>query len=173
MFVWPPRPWLPWPTCYPMNASKPGIRYAHTNLMANDWKRLQDFYVQVFDCEPISSERDHKGPKFEALTGMPGSSFRGRHLRSPGHGERGPTLEIFQSNKNDPSLPSRLVRPGFAHVAFEVPDVAAKREEILKWGGRDIGQLVTLDIPGAGLLTLIYMTDPEGNIVELQRWNTA
>src|SRR5437879_6790697 len=26
--------------------------------------------------------------------------------------------------------------------------------EILKWGGRDYGQLVTLDIPGAGKLTL-------------------
>ncbi len=154
-----------------MTASNTGIRYAHTNLIANDWKRLQDFYVQVFGCEPISSERDHKGPTFEALTGLPGGSFQGRHLRLPGHGERGPTLEIFQTNQNDPSLPSRLVRPGFAHLAFEVPDVAAKREELLRWGGRDIGQLVTLDIPGAGKLTLIYMTDPEGNIIELQRWH--
>ena len=46
-----------------------------------------------------------------------------------------------------------------------------KREEILKWGGRDYGKLATIDIPGAGRLTLIYMTDPEGNIVELQRWH--
>src|SRR5258706_7822066 len=154
-----------------MTTSSTGIRYAHTNVMANDWERLQDFYVQVFGCEPISSERDHKGPLFEALTGLPGGSFRGRHLRLPGHGERGPTLEIFQSNQNDPSLPPRLVRPGFAHIAFEVPDVPAKRAEVLKWGGRDVGQLVTLDIPGAGKLTLIYMTDPEGNIIELQRWH--
>jgi catechol 2,3-dioxygenase-like lactoylglutathione lyase family enzyme len=155
-----------------MTSSKSGIRYAHTNVMANDWKKLQDFYVQVFGCEPVSSERDHKGEKFEALTALgTGASFQGRHLRLPGHGERGPTLEIFQSNRNEPTLPSSLVRPGFAHLAFEVPDVAAKREEVLKWGGRDIGQLVTLDIPGAGKLTLIYMTDPEGNIVELQRWH--
>ena len=148
-----------------------GIRYAHTNLMANDWKKLQDFYVQVLGCEPVSSERDHKGPKFEALTGLRGGSFKGRHLRLPGHGEHGPTIEIFQSNQNEPSQRPSLVRPGFAHIAFEVPDVAAKRQEILQWGGRDVGELVTLDIPGAGLLTLIYMTDPEGNIVELQRWH--
>lgn len=154
-----------------MTASNSGIRYAHTNLMANDWKKLQDFYVEVFACEPVSSERDHKGPKFEALTGLPGGSFKGRHLRLPGHGERGPTIEIFQSDRNETKLPTSLVRPGFAHIAFEVPDVAAKREEILRWGGRDVGQLVTLDIPGAGLLTLIYMADPEGNIVELQRWH--
>jgi catechol 2,3-dioxygenase-like lactoylglutathione lyase family enzyme len=140
--------------------------------MANDWRKLQDFYIQVFACEPVSSERDHKGPTFEALTGQPaGICFQGRHLRLPGHGDRGPTIEIFQPNRSDPKLPSSLLRPGFAHIAFEVPDVAAKREEILKWGGRDIGQLVTLDIPGAGKLTLIYMTDPEGNIVELQRWH--
>ena len=52
-----------------------------------------------------------------------------------------------------------------------LPGVAAKREELLRLGGRDIGQLVTLDIPGAGKLTVIYMTDPEGNIIELQRWH--
>ena len=38
-------------------------------------------------------------------------------------------------------------------------------------GGRDVGKLVTLDIAGAGKLTLIYMTDPEGNIIELQKWH--
>jgi hypothetical protein len=52
-----------------------------------------------------------------------------------------------------------------------VPDVEGKRQEILRWGGREVGQLVTIDIPGAGRLTLIYMTDPEGNIIELQRWH--
>ncbi len=148
-----------------------GIRYAHTNLVANDWKRLQEFYVQVFACEPVSTERDNKGPAFEALTGIIGGSIRGRHLRLPGHGERGPTLEIFQYHRNDPSLPTSLSRPGFAHLAFEVPDVESKRQEIQQWGGRDVGQLVTIDIPGAGRLTLIYMTDPEGNIIELQRWH--
>ena len=35
-----------------MSSSSSGIRYAHTNLMANDWRKLQDFYVQVFGCEP-------------------------------------------------------------------------------------------------------------------------
>jgi hypothetical protein len=42
---------------------------------------------------------------------------------------------------------------------------------VIREGGRDLGQLVTLDIPGAGRLTLIYLCDPEGNIVELQRWH--
>ena len=66
------------------------MRYAHTNLIANDWRALADFYVEVFGCVPVSSERDHSGPHFERLTGMPGGRVRGRHLRLPGHGERGP-----------------------------------------------------------------------------------
>lgn len=147
------------------------LRYAHTNLVAKDWRKLQDFYCAVFGCVPVGSERDNQGPHYDALTGDPGGRVFGRHLRLPGHGEQGPTLEIFQFAENDPALPPALKRPGFAHLAFEVPDVEAKRAEVLEWGGRDYGELVTLDIPGAGKLTLIYMCDPEGNLVELQKWH--
>lgn len=150
-----------------------GIRYAHTNLVARDWRKLADFYVRVFGCVPVSSERNHKGPHFDALTAIPGIQARGQHLRLPGHGEDGPTLEVFQFDPQDAGQVPILNRPGFAHLAFEVPDVAAKRREVQESGGRDLGQLVTIDIPGAGRLTLIYMHDPEGNIVELQYWNRS
>jgi len=148
-----------------------GIRYAHTNLIATDWRRMMDFYCQVFGCRPVSSERDHKGTQFEALTAMPGANAKGQHLLLPGHGDGGPTLEIFQYRENDPALSPRINRPGFTHIAFEVPDVEGKRAEVLAWGGRDYGKLITLDIPGAGKLTLMYMCDPEGNVIELQRWH--
>jgi predicted enzyme related to lactoylglutathione lyase len=147
------------------------IRYAHTNLIANDWKKLMDFYVKVFDCVPVSSERDHHGPHINDLTSMPGARIRGQHIRLPGHGENGPTLEVFQYEQNEPTLPTSLNRPGFAHLAFEVGDVEAKRKEVLSWGGKDVGKVVTIDIRGAGKLTLNYMADPEGNIVELQHWH--
>ena len=147
------------------------IRYAHTNLIARDWKRLADFYQRLFDCLPVSSERDHKGEKFEALTARRAARARGRHLRLPGHGENGPTLEIFEYEHGEELLRSEIARPGFAHIAFEVPDVAKKRDEVLAAGGRDYGQIVTLDIAGAGRLTLCYMCDPEGNIIELQTWH--
>jgi glyoxylase I family protein len=132
---------------------------------------MMDFYCEVFGCEPYSTERNNRGPDFDALTGITGGSVRGRHVRLPGHGDDGPTLEIFQFDPNDPAVPPVLNRPGFTHIAFEVPDVEAKRAEIIRWGGRDYGQLVTIDIPGAGRLTLVYMCDPEGNIVELQAWH--
>jgi predicted enzyme related to lactoylglutathione lyase len=148
------------------------IRYAHTNLIAKDWKRLARFYEEHFDCVPVSSERDHHGPKFEALTARKGGRARGRHLHLPGHGEKGPTLEIFEYEEGEEFLRPEIARPGFAHIAFEVQDVAAKREEVLKAGGRDYGEIVTLDIPGAGRLTVCYLCDPEGNIIELQTWDS-
>lgn len=147
------------------------IRYAHTNLIADDWRKLADFYIEVFDCVAVSSERNHHGPLTDRLTGMPDARIMGRHLRLPGHGDHGPTLEVFSYEKNAPHPPTELHRPGFQHLAFEVDDVAAKREEILARGGRDVGEVVTLDIAGAGKLTLVYLTDPEGNIIELQKWN--
>ena len=146
-------------------------RYAHVNIIAKDWRRLCDFYETVFDCEPWSSERDHHGPHIDALTGMPGARVQGRHLRVPGHGEKGPTIEIFSFAENGEDFPKTLNRPGLAHLAFEVDDVDAKRAQIKELGGDDYGELVKIQIPGAGCLTLIYMTDPEGNIVELQKWH--
>ena len=50
-------------------------------------------------------------------------------------------------------------------------DIDGKREQIKSLGGSDYGDLVTIDIAEAGKLSLIYMADPEGNIVELQKWH--
>jgi catechol 2,3-dioxygenase-like lactoylglutathione lyase family enzyme len=147
------------------------IRYAHTNLIATDWKALADFYVAVFGCVKVGAERDNHGAKIDQLTGVAGARVRGQHLRLPGHGDNGPTLEIFQYARNETRERPAIHRPGFAHVAFEVPDVEAVRQQVHAWGGRDYGELVTIDFPGAGRLTLLYVTDPEGNIVELQKWH--
>ena len=104
-----------------------GARFGHTNLIAKDWKALSRFYQDLFGCIPVPPVRDFKGPDLERGTGILGAELRGVHLRLPGHGPNGPTLEIFESNRNDPSPAPAVFRPGFAHIAFEVPDVEAKR----------------------------------------------
>ena len=93
-------------------------RYAHVNIIAKDWRNLCDFYETVFDCEPWSSERDHHGSHIDALTGIPGAHVQGRHLRVPGHGENGPTIEIFTFNINNENFPKPLNRPGLALTGF-------------------------------------------------------
>jgi len=146
-------------------------RYAHTNIVARDWKKLARFYEEVFDCVFVPPERDHHGPHTDALTGISGARARGGHFRLPGYGDGGPTLEIFQYDQPAAGDAPVINRPGLAHLAFEVDDVAAARQAVLGAGGRAYGETITVPIPKAGTITVVYMTDPEGNIVELQHWS--
>lgn len=144
-------------------------KYKHTNIVARDWRKLAAFYEWVFGCEPVPPERAAVGEWVERCTGVPGAEVHGFHLRLPGYGDDGPTLEIFQYNKMKKRPQTAINRPGLAHLAFEVEDVDAAREQVLAAGGYCVGELVTVDIP-AGTITFIYVTDPEGNIIELQKW---
>ncbi|MHC4208070.1 MAG: VOC family protein, partial [Planctomycetota bacterium] len=128
------------------------------------------FYERVFGCEPVPPERAAGEEWVELCTGVPGAEIRGVHLRLPGYGDDGPTLEIFQYNRTEQRPATAVNRPGLAHLAFEVDDVEAARDEVIAAGGKCVGELVTVEIPGAGTITLIYMADPEGNIIELQKW---
>jgi catechol 2,3-dioxygenase-like lactoylglutathione lyase family enzyme len=59
----------------------------------------------------------------------------------------------------------------YGHIAFAVDDVVAARDAVLAAGGHALGDLVDGDVVGAGRITFVYVTDPEGNIIELQRWS--
>ena len=41
---------------------------------------------------------------------------------------------------------------------------------VLEHGGRHVGDITSSEVPGVGLLTFVYLADPEGNIIELQAW---
>ena len=92
------------------------------------------------------------------------------HLRLPGFGEDGPTLEMFQYEAMPAHPPVRPNTPGFSHIAFAVDDVAATAREVLVHGGAPVGELTERVVPGAGVITFRYVADPEGNIIELQHW---
>jgi predicted enzyme related to lactoylglutathione lyase len=144
-------------------------RYVHTNLIAHDWRALAHFYQELFGCVPVPPERDLSGPDMEAGTGIAGAQLRGIHLRLPGHGAAGPTLEIFNYKHLAERAPTAVNRPGFGHLAFSVEDVTAAREAVLAAGGRAIGEVVTVTLQDGARVTWCYVTDPEGNVIELQR----
>ena len=148
-------------------------RYGHTNLVARDWRSLAAFYENLFGCEPVPPERDYRGPDLEAGTAVPGAALRGVHLRLPGHGPNGPTLEIYQYEPELDGLPPVVNRPGFGHIAFQVDDVPEARKTVLAAGGGKVGEVVTLQTSDGRRVTWCYVTDPEGNIVELQAWSSA
>jgi catechol 2,3-dioxygenase-like lactoylglutathione lyase family enzyme len=145
-------------------------RYTHTNLVARDWRRLADFYIEVFGCEQAPPERDLEGAWLDRVTGLRSAHVRGVHLRLPGHGDAGPTLEVFGYDESLPQPEPAANRLGFGHIAFEVDDVAVTLDRLLAAGGQRLGEIARTDIPGAGRLELVYALDPEGNVVELQAW---
>ena len=147
-------------------------KYVHTNLIADDWRRLSEFYQKVFGCVPIPPERDYSGAALSSATGVPDASLRGVHLLLPGFGPDGPTLEIFQYGENLPDLPRAVNRPGFGHIAFEVDDVASAQSEVLAAGGSAVGALVSLETSDGREVSWCYVADVEGNIIELQAWRS-
>jgi predicted enzyme related to lactoylglutathione lyase len=146
-------------------------KYAHTNLVARDWRSLVRFYQDVFGCVPVPPERDYSGRDLEAGTGVPGARIQGLHLRLPGHGPEGPTLEVFQYSELASGAEPAVNRPGFAHVAFAVPNVPEARAEVVERGGSPVGDVVTLATATGSRVTWCYVTDPEGNVIELQSWS--
>lgn len=144
-------------------------RFCHVNLIARDWKRLAEFYRQVFGCTPILPERDLKGRWLEDATGVDDAEIKGVHLRLPGHGDGGPTLEVFQYKPRLERPETAVNQPGFAHIAFMVDDAPAARDAVIAAGGGTVGDTVSVDIRGVGEITFVYATDPEGNIIELQQ----
>ncbi len=145
-------------------------KYVHTNLVAKDWRKLARFYEEVFGCTPVLPERNLSGRWLEDCTCVPNAKIRGIHLRLPGYGDEGPTIEIFQYNHAADRPEPAVNRLGLAHIAFAIDDVEAAKEAVLAAGGGRYGELVTVEVSGAGKITVVYLTDPEGNIIELQRW---
>lgn len=146
-------------------------RLAHINLVAGDWRRLAEFYKRVFGFVPVPPERDLRGQWLDDATGLAGAEVHGVHLRLPGRGDQAPTLEIFQYNRQAERQERGINRPGLAHIAFAVEDVGAARDAVMAAGGGSVGELVSARIAGAGEVTFVYVTDPEGNIIELQHWS--
>ena len=145
-------------------------KFVHTNLIARDWKKLVRFYVEVFGCEPKGPERDLSAAWLDRVNGIPNAHLRGVHLRLPGYGDDGPTLEIFTYDQLIEGEAPKANECGFAHIAFAVDDVDQALQAVIAAGGGTVGEIATADVKGVGLLRVVYARDPEGNIVELQKW---
>ena len=145
-------------------------RYVHTNLIAHDWHALAGFYESVFGCIPVPPERDYSEEDIAGGTGVRGASLQGVHLRLPGCGENGPTLEIFTYPQHADGPEPEVNRPGLAHIAFAVASVEDARRAVLASGGKGVGDIVTLTTSEGARVTWCYVRDPEGNVIELQSW---
>lgn len=147
-------------------------RFAHVNIVARDWQRLAQFYENALGCVPLTPERDYRGRDLDRGTGLDGARLQGLHMRLPGfEGNNAPTLEIYQYDPAGADPPRSVNRIGFGHICFQVSNVQQARDEILAKGGEAVGEVVTLSPSNQASVTWCYVRDPEGNIIELQRWS--
>ena len=149
-----------------------GAKYVHTNLIARNWRELACFYAVVFGCEPVPPQRDQQGPWLDAATGLEGARLQGMHLRLPGGGPGGPTLEIYSYDETRARGLAMANDAGYSHVGFLVEDVSSAVREVVDHGGTVLGEIASTTVMGVGDLEVMYVRDPEGNIIELQAWRT-
>ena len=145
-------------------------KFSHVNIISSDWKKLADFYIRVFDCKPKLPKRNLSGDWVDKLTDLSNAKIKGIHLLLPGYDTDGPTLEIFEYNENINNNGKKINLEGFGHIAFAVEDVEQKLNLLLKNGGSSVGQLINTEINGVGKISVVYAKDPEGNIIEIQKW---
>lgn len=147
------------------------VKYAHTNIIAKDWRSLCDFYITVFDCKPLLPERNLSGIWLDNLTKIKNCKIKGMHLALPGYVE-GPTLEIFSYEPENTNTHIKSLNSiGLAHTAFHVDNVVSTLDKLINNGGKIHGEIVSNDYGELGVLTVAYAADPEGNFIEIQNWS--
>lgn len=145
-------------------------RFVHINVITEDVERLVDFYVKVFGCRKIGSDRNLYGKWFDEATNIPDAHVNGCHLLMPGYDDNGPTIEIFKYSAGYTGNKKVINGSGYAHIAFIVEDVNTALDEVISYGGSRFGEVVTTEISDVGTITFVYAGDPDGNIIELQTW---
>lgn len=146
-------------------------RYTHTSIVSDDWERLARFYENVFRCRRVPPTRAFSGPWLARGAGVADAALEGVHLRLPGHGPAGPTLEIYTYARSQERPAPVANRRGLRHLGFEVEDVEGTLASVVRHGGSALGEVTRARVEGVGAITFVYAADPDGNIVELQRWD--
>ncbi|MGE8060432.1 VOC family protein [Pseudomonas sp. NPDC089547] len=146
------------------------IRFAHANLISCDWKKLSRFYINVFGCVVVGPVRRLSGPDVSEGIGLPSAHIEGVHLKMPGC-ICGPTLEIFEYDKQREESVKFANSSGITHLAFEVSDLERVCADVILHGGSMLGRLSCIPVEGIGRCTFVYVRDPDRNIIEVQSWN--
>lgn len=142
------------------------MKLLHVSLTARDAETLSAFYKIVFGYVDRRPPTMLSGEKVSKGNGLPNSRFYSVWLCLPE--EKGPFLEIIEYD-NGPDRPEpRVNEPGFGHLAFEVKNVEAKLAEIINAGGTLQGEITNFGTKSNPHL-IVYVRDPEGNILELEQ----
>lgn len=141
------------------------MRFDQVKLAADDPERLTRFYVEALHCavqRPLTTVDDEVVSRG---IGAPGHVVELTLLTLPGRtDETTPRLELYRFLGGWPERWRHL--PGTGQLAFFVEDVDAAARRVLAAGGSMLGEIVDWVLP-QGNARFAYLTDPEGNIIDL------
>jgi glyoxylase I family protein len=136
--------------------------FHHVAVRVSDIDRATRFYVEAFDGLVRTRPGLREGPFAEmVMGGTPGARFNVNHIDVPGAG----TVELFEFL--EPVEETGGVPPATAaqlHFALQVEDIAAALERVEAADGRRYWPEI-VEIGGGH--HAIYVTDPDGNVIEL------
>jgi len=138
----------------------------HTGLTVADLDRSLHFWRDAMGMEMLF-QQEKAGGYLEAIVGEPGAHVRMAHLA---FGGEGPRIELFQYLA--PSGGQHRLRPadvGFAHVCVACDDLDERLERLIAAGGRPFSKPVEVDTGVNKGGRSVYLRDPDGHVVELER----
>lgn len=141
------------------------MKLKHICLVARDAEMLAAFYRAVFDCKVKRDAKIIPAELVERGTEVKNSDVTSIWL-SFSDCDR-PFLEILQFNTPPEPKLTAVNTPGFGHLSFQVDDILSTLKSVLAHGGSQIGELTTLKA-GNRDIKILFVRDPEGNILELE-----
>jgi lactoylglutathione lyase len=132
------------------------VQFSHVGLCVRDLVASRAFYAGVLGLEEVM-DLDVSGSQSATLLRLPDPvGLRAVYLR------RGDfVLELLAFTEPEP-LPGRerpLIEPGLTHLSFGVDDLDDACAAVREHGGRVLTE--------SRLPTAVFVTDPEGQLVEL------
>ena len=133
----------------------------HTSFTVSDLDRAIALFGDALGFALIN--RSGRDPKFiERVVAVPGADIEVAYLQAPGH-----RLELIQYLRPDGRrVEARPCDPGFAHIAFDVDDIAGALAAVRPAGAEPLGEPQVVNAgPNKGG-KVVYTRDPDGITIE-------
>ena len=137
------------------------IAWHHTSLAVDDLAAASAFFASAFGFR-MEFKETGMASQIAGITGLPGLTCDLAQLAHPVTGQR---LELiaFHPPRGVPVADKRPLRPGAAHIAFVVADLATARMAVEAEGAMLLGDIVPFDEGPA-----LYCRIPGGAFLELK-----
>jgi catechol 2,3-dioxygenase-like lactoylglutathione lyase family enzyme len=142
------------------------FRFHHNGLTVSELDRSLRFWRDALGLR-LEARQERQGGYVETITGEPGAHMLQAHLRAPGSDLRVELVQYLAPKGRH--LKGRPRDAGHAHVAILCDDPERLLELLVSAGGAALGRLVTIDAGVNAGLTAVYVSDPDGHVIELMR----